>query len=229
MKFNSLQPLVSRRRWRVAKKQLSSVPLLIWFNSLTLFLLGILSIYAKVESKGRNIEQLFSDPFNRGIPYLGFLTGISEILWCAIITICLFTSVLPQLRHSAKRFLTASALLLTVLFFDDRFRLTLMVSAYTHDLHIAHKIVKFAIYALYGSLFMLYGIKFWRKIRLTPYLPLVVSFLLFAFSSVTDMTPMPSQGAHAMLEDGSKLLGLINLALYFWHVCQLEVQQALKR
>ena len=228
MKFDSLQ-LSGRTWWRVAKKHLTRIPLLIWFNSLTLFLLGVLSVYAKVESKGRNIERLFSDPFDQGIPYLGFLTGISEILWCAVITICLFTSVLPQLRRSTKRFLTASALLLAVLFFDDRFRLTLMLSAYAQDTHIAFKIVKFGIYALYGSLFVLYGIKFWQKIRRTPYLPLVVSFFLFAFSSVADLTPMPSEGAHAMLEDGSKLLGLINLTLYFWHVCQLEVQQAFKR
>ena len=230
MKLKLTKSKTLGRKWRIAKKHLSSIPLLVWLNSLTLLLLGLLSFYAKVKSKGRGVERLFSDPFDDHTFYLGWLTGVSEILWCVIIAICAFTlSLLPPLRHQSRRFLRASALLLSILFFDDRFRLTLIISALANKIGVSSTIVEIGIYFLYGSLLVIYIRQFWKIIRRTPYLPLIVGFLLFVFSSVVDLTPIYSPGTHAMLEDGSKLLGQINIALYFWYVCKLEVQRALSK
>ena len=214
-----------RSIFRSYKKHLSRIPLLVWLNGLTIVALSSLSIYAKIKRKGEEIEDLFSDPFNVQTFYFGWLTGISEILWCAAIAICLFTTfLLPQPNRQSKSFFLVSALLMSLLYLDDRFRLTLILIVFFG----AYTKVKAVVYSIYGLLLILYGWKFWQRISKTPYFPLLVSFFSFAFSSVIDITPMASRGAHAMLEDGTKLIGLINLALYFWYVCYGEVKQYLR-
>ncbi|MEG4805808.1 hypothetical protein QUB63_32985 [Microcoleus sp. ARI1-B5] len=200
------------------KKHFFTVPFLAIFNTLTVLILGGLSVYAKLNNQGDGVERLFSDPFNFWFPYEGILTGVSEVLWCIPVAICAFTfGVLRQKepRSRSTIFLFFSALLLAVFFLDDRFRMTLILSR----LGISRKLI----YLCYGSGVFLYAINFWRYIKTTPYLPLVAALLLFAISRFEDIVDSRSLGVHAMLEDGTKLLALLNLALYFWHVCDREV------
>ena len=206
------------------KKHFFTVPFLVVFNTLTVLILAVLSVYAKVNNQGDGVERLFSDPFNFWFPYEGILTGVSEVLWCIPVAICAFTfGVLRQKEPQSRSaiFLFFSALLLGVFFLDDRFRMTLILSR----LGISKKLI----YLCYGSAVFLYGLKFRRYIKTTPYLPLVVAFVLFAISRFEDILALPSLGAHAMLEDGTKLLALLNLAMYFWHVCHQEVWRHLQK
>lgn len=205
------------------KKQFFSVPFLVALNTLTVLALGGLSIYAKLKNQGDGVERLFSDPFNFWFPYEGILTGISEVLWCVSVTICAFTfGVLHQQtsRRRAEMFFFFSALLLGVFFLDDRFRMSLILSSLG--------VSKNLIYLCYASGIFAWGFKFWRFILTTPYLPLIAAFILFAVSRFEDIYSARSIGVHAILEDGSKLLALINLALYFWHVCHQEIWRNLQ-
>ena len=198
------------------------IPILIWLNAATIFTLSILSVYARIRSKGAGIESLFSDPFYIGIFYLGWFTSISEIMWCASIAICLFSAtLLPASDRQFKIFLLGSSLVMLLLFFDDRFRSTLILCAFFGTC----KVVKLGIYSLYGLVIILYAWYFRHTIRQTPYIPLLISFCLFGFSSAIDITPISSRGIHAMLEDGTKLVGLINLTVYFWWICRQEIKQ----
>ena len=206
------------------KKHFFTVPFLVVFNTLTVLILAVLSVYAKVNNQGDGVERLFSDPFNFWFPYEGILTGVSEVLWCIPVAICAFTfGVLRQKEPQSRSaiFLFFSALLLGVFFLDDRFRMTLILSR----LGISKKLI----YLCYGSAIFLYGLKFRRYIKTTPYLPLVVAFVLFAISRFEDILALPSQGVHAMLEDGTKLLALLNLAMYFWHICHQELRRHLQQ
>jgi hypothetical protein len=206
------------------KKKFLSVPFLAAFNTLTVLILVGLSVYAKLNKQGDAVERLFSDPFNVWFPYEGILTGVSEVLWCIPVAICAFTfGVLRQKEPRSRSgiFLFFSALLLGVFFLDDRFRMTLILSR----LGISSKFI----YLSYGTAVFLYGVKFWRYIKTTPYLPLVAAFLLFAISRFEDIFESQSLGVHAMLEDGTKLLALLNLSLYFWHVCHQEIGRHLRQ
>ena len=206
------------------KKHFFTVPFLVVFNTLTVLILAVLSVYAKVNNQGDGVERLFSDPFNFWFPYEGILTGVSEVLWCIPVAICAFTfGVLRQKEPQSRSaiFLFFSALLLGVFFLDDRFRMTLILSR----LGISKKLI----YLCYGSAVFLYGLKFRRYIKTTPYLPLVVAFVLFAISRFEDILDLSSQGVHAMLEDGTKLLALLNLAMYFWHICHQELRRHLQQ
>ena len=208
------------------KGYLTMMPILIWVNAIAIVVLSVLSIYAKVKSIGSGIESLFSDPFYYRIFYLGWLTSISEILWCTAISICLFSIfLLPASSQRFKLFLSASTEVMLLLFLDDRFRLTLILCVFFGTC----KVVKLSVYTLYGLLLISYAWLFRYTIRKTPYVPLLVSFCLFGFSSAIDITPITSRGVHAMLEDGTKLVGLINLTIYFWWVCQQEITKNIVR
>ena len=206
------------------KQHFQRIPILIWLNALTISVLTILSLYARIRSKGASIESLFSDPFSIGIYYLGWFTGISEIMWCSSIAICMFAGfLLPASNRQFKIFLFGSSLVMMLLFLDDRFRSTLILCAFFGTC----KIVKLSIYSIYGAIIVFYAWFFRHTIRKTPYIPLLLSFCLFGFSSAIDMTPISSDGIHAMLEDGTKLVGLINLMIYFWWICHHEIKKNL--
>lgn len=219
-KFINFQALKS---WlNKAKQYFATSPILIWLNILTVVILSFLSIYAKIKSKGEGIESLFSDPFEQGIFYSGWFTGISEILWCAAIAISLFTAaLLPKSSRQFKVFLVASALVMSLLYYDDRFRFTLILCNFFGTC----KIVKLTVYFIYGLVLVSYAWIFRQTIRQTPYIPLLFAFFLFGFSSAIDIKPIGGRGIHAMLEDGTKLIGLINLTIYFWCICQQEVKK----
>ena len=206
------------------RKNFYHVPFLAAFNILTVLMLGGLSVYAKLNNQGDGLERLFSDPFDLWFPYEGILTGVSEVLWCVAVTICAFTFGVVRQQKSRSRsqiFLFFSALLLGVFFLDDRFRMTLILSS----LGVSKKLI----YLCYASGVFIYSVKFWRFIRTTAYLPLIAAVLLLAISRLEDLFSVRSQGLHAMLEDGTKLLGLLNLALYFWHVCDREIWRYLQQ
>ena len=206
------------------KKNFDHVPFLAAFNILTVLMLGGLSIYAKLKNQGDGLERLFSDPFDLWFPYEGILTGVSEVLWCVAVTICAFTFGVVRQQKSRSRsqiFLFFSALLLGVFFLDDRFRMTLILSS----LGVSKKLI----YLCYASGVFIYVVKFWRFIRTTAYLPLIAAVFLLAISRFEDLFSVRSQGLHAMLEDGTKLLGVLNLALYFWHVCDRELGRYLQQ
>jgi hypothetical protein len=211
----------------VVKQHFSLSPLLIFSNIITIIVLSILSLYAKLEDKGAGVANLFSDPFDSGTPYLGWLTSISEILWCAVISICIFTVALISKNHASSRsrlqtrsrtFLLTSALIMSVFYIDDRFRITLILC------QLFHAKIKILVAITYGSLMILYAKHWWWKLKTTPYLPLLICFSLFAFSSFVDVAPISRRGIQAMLEDGTKLIGLINLTAYFWYFCLTEIQ-----
>ena len=194
----------------------------IWLNILTIVILSLLSIYARIKSKGNNIESLFSDPFDISIFYLGWFTSISETMWCAAISISLFTAaLLPKSSRQFKVFLIVSALVMSLLYFDDRFRLTLILCVFFGT----YKIVKMTVYLIYGLLLVFYAWTFRSIIQRTPYISLLIAFFLFSFSSAVDITLINNGGIHAMLEDGTKLIGLVNLAVYFWYICQQEIKK----
>ena len=206
------------------RKNFYHVPFLAAFNILTVLMLGGLSVYAKLNNQGDGLERLFSDPFDLWFPYEGILTGVSEVLWCVAVTICAFTFGVVRQQKSRSRsqiFLFFSALLLGVFFLDDRFRMTLILSS----LGVSKKLI----YLCYASGVFIYSVKFWRFIRTTAYLPLIAAVLLLAISRLEDLFSVQNQGLHAILEDGTKLLGVLNLALYFWHVCDREVGRYLQQ
>ena len=153
---------------------------------------------------------LFSEPY--AIPYEGILTEISEIIWCFPIALCLFTASL--LKYSRlRRYLISLSVFLILLLIDDAFRITLI-------LYFVLSIPKIMPYGMYVAIGVAIAIHFHRTILKTPYGWLFLATGLMATSVAASFLPIRGIGTPIMLEDGSKLLGLVNLTIYAWKLAQ---------
>lgn len=201
------------------QKQLTIDHPFLWLNGLTLLLFLALGVYVKVWHKGEALALLFDEPYSYERPYTGFLTRISELLWCLSATICLFSFGLLK-SFSARRqvdwFILCSGFGLVVLLVDDLFRLTVILNSFAG-------VPKAQMYLVYGTGAIVYGWYFWRRVLSTPYMLLLVAAVSFIVSGLIELVHHGSVGLSATLEDGPKLLGLLNIALYFWTVCRQAV------
>jgi hypothetical protein len=164
------------------------------------------------------IKRLFEETYFEPI-YTSLLTDISEMLWCISFAICLFSFALLKMmgaRYQNREFFLASALILAWLLADDVLRVTIFLYSYAH-------IPKVAMYFFYGAAIALYGVSFRKIIALTPYFFLLYGASLFVLSGVVDLVKLPGEVTPVILEDGTKLLGLINITLYFWQVCRQAI------
>ncbi|MBD2744097.1 hypothetical protein [Coleofasciculus sp. FACHB-1120] len=205
--------------WQESKKQIEADRAILFLNGGTVLVLLVLSVYAKFFGKGQGIEFLFADPFSIRRPYYGLLTSVSEVLWCLSGTVCLFSFTLLNTiypNRKANLFVLCSAIGIFVLLADDLFRITLI-------LRDVARIPKGVMYLVYGTGAIAYGLCFWRKLLSTPYVLLIVASILFGISGLVDTLHIQGHGAPVMLEDGTKLLGILNIAFYFWHVCRQEI------
>lgn len=201
------------------RKQLGIDPSIVWLNGLTLLLFLALGVYVSVCHKGEGLALLFDEPFSYERPYTGFLTRISEVLWCLSATTCLFSFGLLKsfpARRQVDWFILCSGFGLVVLLVDDLFRLTVI-------LHSFAGVPKVLMYLVYGTGAIAYGWYFWRRVLSTPYVLLLVAAVSFIVSGLIDLVHLGGVGLPAILEDGPKLLGLLNIALYFWTVCRQAV------
>ncbi|MBD2577588.1 hypothetical protein [Oscillatoria sp. FACHB-1406] len=205
--------------------------IILFLNSLILVPLLALAAYIKFaglynpDQHSRRVQvliRLFDEPFWAYQPYLGLLTNISELLWCISATVCLFSFFLLKAlreRRKADYFILYAGILLAILLIDDMFRITLMLALFA-------KVPKVVMYSIYGGAAIAYGLYFWRRILLTPYVLLILSGFLFVLSALADSTHFQGTGTPIMLEDGTKFLGILNIAIYFSRVCTQEIARS---
>ncbi|MBE9118790.1 hypothetical protein IQ249_23150 [Lusitaniella coriacea LEGE 07157] len=103
---------------------------------------------------------------------------------------------------------------------DDLFRVSLILALFLG-------VPKLLMYVLYGIAFLFLGFYFNRKLVSTPYGILIAGLFLFVFSNTVDLLPLQGQATPVVLEEGSKLLGLLNLTYYYWSVCWSEATRSL--
>ncbi|MEO0457912.1 MAG: hypothetical protein AAF152_15215 [Cyanobacteria bacterium P01_A01_bin.114] len=175
---------------------------------------GILSRRLGIEL----LTTLFSEPVP-AVPYMGLFTEATEIVWCVPVSICLFSLSLPMVPLGKRRFLFACAGLMTLLLLDDIFRVTLL-------LRILLGVPKTIGYLIYGGIGATIAVKFWRQISGGPYIFLIASGLLLGISGSVEFLPIPGIGTPIMLEDGFKLLGLLNITIYFWRICRGAIMRS---
>lgn len=207
-------------------------PGFVWVNGISLGLLGALGLYARIFSKGPGFSRLFADPYlNSRFVYLGLLTNVSEVVWCVALAICLFSfGVVRSLRpgRSSDLFFLATAFVIAVLLLDDIQRVTLVL---TYSVGIP-KVIS---YGCYGIMLLAYALIFRRHIiRHTPYHLLLITLFCFGLSTVTDLVVSALkikhiEGPTSLLEDGTKLLGLLNLVLFCWKTGQQEIIQTVQQ
>ncbi|NJN31331.1 MAG: hypothetical protein HC824_13575 [Synechococcales cyanobacterium RM1_1_8] len=201
-------------------------PAFIWVNALTIGLLGLIGFYARASSKTYRFYLLFRDPYVGGPFYQSLFTNFSEVMWCIALGICLFCfGIMRSLNRRYDWFFLATAGIIAMLLLDDLQRITLV-------LHYTMGVPKAVMYGLYMGVIGAYSWIFRRRlVRETPFPLLLITVGLFVFSALADVSGYERRkpGTFAMLEDGTKLLGLMNLVLYCWLVGQQEIKRTMRR
>jgi hypothetical protein len=197
-----------------------------FLNLLVVSLFVLLGLYAKLGGgeRGNAVSILFSDFFTETYPFYGVFTNASDMLWCIAASICWFTYSnlrthgMEKVDKNYKDFFLWSAILLTLFLADDLFRLTLSLKVYLD-------IPKQISYLTYGISAMAYGWIYRKLLLATPYLLLLLAMGLLIISGATDIVGLPGKGTPALLEDGTKLLAVLNICIFFCTVCRKAFSQ----
>lgn len=201
------------------RQQLKGKPIVVVLNTVVLALFLAITLYVKLWGHGSQVVLLFSSPFDVEHPYFGALTLVGNLLLCASTAICAFTSaILSRLNPQRKPdgFITCFGMLIGIIMLDRMFRITTILKYIGSP-------VKLMMYGLYGILVLAFAIAFRQRLAKTPYVLPLGAALLLVVGGLIDLTPLNGIGTPAMLEEGSTLLACLNLAIYFWMICQREL------
>lgn len=198
-----------------------------WRELLLLIYLPVLGflIFIVIQSyyTGISLSYLTRDPIattNEAF-YLGFVSNIGILFWCAAATVCLFTYAFLRYAHQLypkRSFWLISGLLTFLLLMDDFFLLHEMVVPYY--LRIPEKIVMI----IYGLLLLGYLWSFRKTIWDGEPLLILAALGFFGASFVGEWL-FEQNTWHVITEDGGKLLGVVGWCVYFTVLALKEIGQ----
>jgi hypothetical protein len=152
--------------------------------------------------------------------YTGFISQSGIFFWAASAAICLFcANVLPKnlINVEARQFLCLSGMLSLLLGLDDVFQFH---EACFTVLGIPEKVVL----ASYAGFMLFILIKFKAFILNSNFILLAIALGFFGFSIVVDKFNLFGSYRHIM-EDGSKLFGIVTWSSYYFNICTSTLQR----
>lgn len=182
--------------------------------------------------------ELVADPNEVGqvAPYTGFVSTIGTLIFCAIVSICLFSAYLTKQTNKKSKdwslFFKCSGYFILLLLVDDLWQIhenfsTLLLAIGININLTDNSIQNFletVVFAVYGLLFATYLLRFKKIIYQTELLTIVLACIFFGLSTVIDLFLEDISG-HFILEEGFKLLGIVSLLIYYTRICYQRVQQ----
>ncbi len=178
---------------------------------------------------GVSINSFMNDPsaIAKINPFLGVVSNIGILFWCAAASICFFSFALlkdSSIRNSWQNFLLASGFLTTILLLDDLFLFhednwNSRNFLFPNTTFLSEKVI----YISYLVIILFYLAKFRRVILKTDFVLLLLAFLFFGISMSIDFFDI-SLLNYAILEDGCKLFGIVSWFGYFSVVCFKAIQ-----
>lgn len=157
--------------------------------------------------------------------YYGAISNLGVLFWSFSTAICLFTySILKGNKcqiasktNKDRNFLLWGGAISLMLLLDDVFLLHEIVFRVLFGLN------EKTTFGIYGLFLLAYLVKYKELIRLrTPYLHLLLTFVLFALSLFFDFLPRFTEKWHHVFEDGPKFLGIVS-----WFAYQMMASKAL--
>jgi hypothetical protein len=171
---------------------------------------------------GASLEFFLRDIVATGkLPFFaGFVSQLGGMLWCASLTVCLFSLLILRRQNgslaSSKRFMLQAAILTGVLLLDDIFLFHEEVAP--NYLHIPENLVM-AGYLLLGVAFVFLNV---NEILSSEYLLLGLALAMLGISIFLDALPIDDLGLRyfwkrleIFLEDGFKFAGIATWLIYF--------------
>ncbi|HWR99811.1 MAG TPA: hypothetical protein VN249_04300 [Prolixibacteraceae bacterium] len=180
-------------------------------------------------------HQIFQIPFNvytrdpiqtlGGKPYVGIISSIGILLWCATATILFFSSVLAYNQGSPGefvRFLLYSGAFTAFMLMDDMFLLHDVI--FPEYLNISENYF----YLAYGLILVTFLLLYSKILLKTDYILLILAFGFFVLSAGMDVfTAMVVElPGEYFFEDSFKLLGVISWFAFFSRTSYMQVKIA---
>ena len=193
--------------------------LVVRLNCLSFFLVALLIIFTQLS--GLKASDLFFHPYFSPNPNVALLTRTFQILCSVPVIVCTFTYGLAktiQPRTSENRFLLFSALLTGGFLLNEIYRI--------HIYMVAVGIPKLGVSLLYAVVFSSYGWFFRRELQCTPYQILLAGLGLLFFAIGVDSQHLKNKIFSSLLEGVPKLFSEINIAFYYWYVCNCFLLKA---
>ncbi len=179
--------------------------------------LALLAVFEASRITGLPVATFTRDPadITHSSPFLGVLSNLDILLWCATAAVCLFAFLVIRRdrgRRKTALFLLLAGLLTILLLLDDLFLLHERI--FPRYLHWRQR---YPFYA-YFSLTAAYLAAFRKIILKSDFRMLAASCVFFALSIAVDAFAGPlsqSFPSYHLFEDGFKLFGLASWLGYF--------------
>ncbi|MEL4896149.1 hypothetical protein [Crocosphaera sp. Alani8] len=190
-------------------------------NSISLVLLVLVILYTrKIEA---SVEGLFIPPGTPPYPTAGLLTHTFEILCAISPVVCGFTfAVVRRINpHNINNFFLLGSTILTGGFFcNEIYRVHIILQYFD--------IPKLMTIKVYSVILFLYLLLFWKNLKATPYGIMATGFILIILAVLIDSFHSYLPVKSSLIEGIPKLLGIINLTLYFCLVCYRAIVNPLE-
>ena len=196
--------------------------------------LFIIFLYLLTKNSNISMYELVADPNEVGqlAPYTGLVSTIGTLIFAATASTCFFTAYIVGIEPKARRwqiFLHFSGWFILLLLVDDLWQIHENIPVVLFgDLAkgAIQNIGEAVVFCFYGFLFFLYAFKFKTIIWQTRLIPLLIAILFFAASTIIDIF-LTNVNGHFVLEEGFKLLGIVSFSMYYFEVCEKQIEQLL--
>lgn len=188
-------------------------------NALSLLSVAVLIVCLK--SLGAPLESLFAPPLTPSSIEERLLTYIFQILCSVPVVVCGFTwGLLRTIQPGYKQnlFILWSGIITGGYLLDEIFRIHVFLER--------TGVSKLMFVSLYPIAVLGYALFFKRELQATPYSLLLTSITLFFLALAVDQSHLGGS-VPSLLEGIPKLFSEINIALYFWYICQQAVMRSL--
>jgi hypothetical protein len=213
MKLSGRSPMIAD----LSRSQKRALPALVAaYLGAALILAGVVAAEVYLDIP---IGDLTRDPANTVgyAPYLGLISYLGILMWCAAATLCLFSAMALRGRGTGRMgsFLLASGLFSSILLADDLFLL--------HEVVFRRRLV----YVAYAVALVTILLAFRRTILTeTDFVILLSAGAFLAMSMVTDRLITERSSLKFLIEDGFKFLGIVGWFTYYARVSWTQIRKA---
>lgn len=151
-----------------------------------------------------------------GKPYIGLLSNLGILVWCAAAAICFFTAYV--LRHSTSMqestlFFSSAGVLTTLFLADDLF----LLHDYVYVSWLPHS--HLLIIAAYGIGIVMLAARFWKMFHESFFTLFGMALFCFAIAAVPDLQNrsylLPDTFPSTLVEDGFTFIAVLFWFVYF--------------
>ena len=197
------------RKLSVQFRAVTPVLLLSWLG----ILIALLSAVFLSTIKGVPLDTFTKDPLSVSHApfYFGFFSNLGIMFWSASIMTCWFVAyrVFYTGTKSDFYFMVWSGIITLIMTVDDLFQL------HEEVLPQYFAISENMVYITYLNIYIVYFIRFRKKILKSEFITLIMAFGFLGISTVIDFLPLPIP-KDTFLEDALKLFGTVSWFVYYF-------------